>query len=91
MTSSTIRLEIQLKQDAQKIAQAMGVSFNDLVRMLLGKTVREGGVDLRRSRLTENGFTPEYEQSVIDAYKNDETHEFKSINDMIQHVEKNDL
>lgn len=88
MTSATIRLEEQLKQDAQKIAKAMGVSFNDLVRMLLGKTIRERGVDLRRSDLTVNGFTPEYEQSILEADRAGGYKAFNSVDDMIECAKK---
>ena len=85
MTSTTIRINESVKDNAQKLAKTIGFSFSDLVNVLLRKAVRDGGVDLR---LTENGFTPEFEESVLKADKKGGYKEFKSVDEMIKHAKK---
>lgn len=85
MTPTTIRLESDIKKKAQKLADLIGFSFSDLVNVLLKKAVREGGVDLR---LTENGFTPEFEDSILETSKKGEYEEFENIDEMIKHAKK---
>ena len=69
MTSTTIRIENNIKESAHKLAKGIGFSFSDLVNVLLKKAIREGGIDLRHPTLTENGFTPEFEESILKAEK----------------------
>jgi len=88
MTPTTIRLDDFTKQQAQKIADELGLSFNSLINSLLKKTIRDGGVDLRSEALTENGFTPDFEKSVLDADKKAGFKEFDSIGDMIKSSRK---
>lgn len=88
MTSATIRIDESIKQSAQKLAKTIGFSFSDLVNVLLKKAVREGGLDLRHATLTENGFTPEFEQEVLKAAKEDDSIEFDSIDDMIRYAKE---
>ena len=85
MTPTTIRLDEKIKKKAQKLAEKIGFSFNDLVNVLLRKAVREGGIDLRRAALTENMFTPEFEESILEAEKEGGAMEFESIDEMIKH------
>lgn len=66
MTPTTIRIDKTTQKAAQKLAKELGLSFNALINAFLKKMVREGGIDLR---LTENGFTPEFEESVLKAEK----------------------
>ncbi len=61
MTPTTIRIEDSTKEQAKKVAEELGLSFNSLVNSLLKKAIREGGVDLR----TENGFSTEFEESIL--------------------------
>lgn len=67
----------------------MGVSFNDLINILLKKAIREGGVDLRQ-KVTENGFTPEFEESVLKAEQEGGEMSFDSINDLIEYAKNED-
>lgn len=85
MTSTTIRIDDGLKKNAHKLAKTIGFSFSDLINVLLKKAVRDGGVDLR---LTENGFTPEFEESILETSKKGEYEEFESVDEMIKHAKK---
>ena len=85
MTPTTIRLDENVKKNAQKLAKAIGFSFSGLINVLLKKAVRECGVDLR---LTENGFTPKFEDSILKTHKEDDYEEFESIDEMIKHAKK---
>ena len=58
--------------------------------MLLKKAIREDGINLKNVRLTENGFTPEFEQSVLDAEKKGGSMEFDSIDEMITYAKNED-
>ena len=86
MTSTTIRIDEKMKKKAQKLAKTIGFSFSDLVNVLLRKAIREGGIDLRHANLTENGYTPEYEESVLRAGKEGGYKEFDSVEDMINYA-----
>lgn len=87
MTSTTIRIDDELKKNAHKLAKTIGFSFSDLVNVLIKKAVREGGVDLR---LTENGFTPEFEGSILKTHKEGGYKEFENIEEMIKYAKNED-
>lgn len=86
MSPTTIRLDEKIKKEAQKLAEKMGFSFNDLINVLIKKAVREGGVDLRNVTLTENMFTPEFEESILKAEEKGGAMEFKSVDEMIKYA-----
>ncbi|MBI5728136.1 MAG: type II toxin-antitoxin system RelB/DinJ family antitoxin [Candidatus Magasanikbacteria bacterium] len=46
MTTLSIKIEDDLKINAQKMADAFGVSLSSLIKMLLKNTVRSGKLDL---------------------------------------------
>lgn len=83
MTPTTIRLDDETRKKAQKLAQGIGFSFNDLVVILLKKAIREGGMDLRHNSLTENGFTPKFEKRIINTHQANDYEEFESVEEMI--------
>ena len=84
--STTIRLEDKTKREAQKLAKNLGLSFSGFINALVKKAVREGGVDLRAPKLTVNGFTPEFEESVFRAEKEGGAMSFSSIEEMIEYA-----
>ncbi len=86
MITTTIRIDNKVKKKAQKLAKKIGFSFSDLMNVLLKKAIREDGVDLRC--VTENGFTPEFEDSILSAEKEGGTKEFETIDEMIKHAKK---
>lgn len=90
MTSTTIRIDEKIKDNAQKLAKTIGFSFSDLVNVLLRKAIREGGIDLRHATLTENGFTQEFEESILRAHKEGDYKEFENIDEMIKYAKNED-
>lgn len=86
MTPTTIRIDDGTKKQAKKLADELGLSFNSLINSLLKKVIREGGVDLRSEALTENGFSPEFENSVITADKKGGYKEFDSFEDIVNNT-----
>jgi len=61
----SIRLDDQLKQQAQAFAQSIGISFSSLVSGALTKIVKEKKVEF--TELTVNGLTPEHEQALLNS------------------------
>lgn len=47
MTTLTLKIENDLKKDAQGMAEEMGVSLSALIKMLLKNTIRTGKVDIQ--------------------------------------------
>lgn len=70
-TVVNIRVDQELKKELQRLAKTMGISLSALISAVLTKTAREKKVEL--SGLTENGFTPEQEDKIYCAWKEDET------------------
>lgn len=70
------------------MANELGLSFNSLVNALLLKTIREGGVDLRNPALSENGFTQGFENSLLEADKQENYQSFDSIQAMLKTARK---
>jgi addiction module RelB/DinJ family antitoxin len=87
MTPTTIRLDPKVKKEAQKLAETIGFSFSDLINVALKKAIRDGGVDLRLG-LTENGYTPEFEASILKADKGGGAKKFKTVDEMIKSAKK---
>ncbi|MBI5412555.1 hypothetical protein HZA43_05315 [Candidatus Peregrinibacteria bacterium] len=84
--TTTIHIDDATKKTAQKLAEELGFSFNAFINALLKKAIREGGVDLRKPRrLTENGFTPEFERSILDADKEGGYMAFDSVDELIKY------
>lgn len=49
MSQLSVRLDPNLKKDAARLADEIGLSFNGLITVLLKKVLHDGGVDLRRN------------------------------------------
>lgn len=47
MTTLTLKIESDLKKQAQKLAVEFGLSLSSLIKMLLKNTVRTGNVDIK--------------------------------------------
>ncbi|MEA3304669.1 MAG: type II toxin-antitoxin system RelB/DinJ family antitoxin [Patescibacteria group bacterium] len=87
-TTFAIRTDEKLKNDFNEFAKSIGTTASELVRMLMIKTLRERKIEF--SGKTENGFTPEYEQYLLDIAKNNEVFEMGSKpEDITQFFEKN--
>ncbi len=49
MTTTTIRLDNETKDNARELARSLGIPLNALINALLKKAIKEGGVDLRQN------------------------------------------
>ncbi len=61
-TTFHVRLPVELKKKAKKIAELNGADLATLVRMFFTQMVRRGTVPMRW--ITMNGFTPELEEEL---------------------------
>ncbi len=62
-----IRVNPEIKAKAEPILAAIGLSFSDVFNLTLNQIClkRKIPFDLSSVQLTENGFTPEFEDSVL--------------------------
>ena len=62
-----IRVNPEIKEKAEPILSAIGLSFSDAVNLLLNQIClkRKIPFDLSSVELTENGYTPEFEAEVL--------------------------
>jgi len=77
MATITIRTDSNLKIKAQEVAGQMGLSISSLINWLLKKVVRERKVEF--TALTENWFTPEYEDKIVEYVKSWESKKWATI------------
>jgi DNA-damage-inducible protein J len=65
MTSTTlqIRIDKKEKEENQKIFADMGMTLSSAIKMFLHQARKTKSLPIKG--LTENGFTPEYEQMLI--------------------------
>ena len=66
-TVLNVRISENLKAEAQKVAKEMGLPLSSLVSALLTQTVRTKKIEL--SLETENGFSPQYEDLLLQEHK----------------------
>lgn len=74
MNGATVTTNITLPKDDWKalkiVAMHQGVSMAEFIRRVVGKSVRkDAGKLIRKRRLTVNGFTPEFEEEILEAAK----------------------
>lgn len=67
-TAVNIRINGNIKKQAQIIAAQMGLNLSSLINVLLTKIVREQKLEL--TAYTENGFSAEFEDEILAATKN---------------------
>jgi addiction module RelB/DinJ family antitoxin len=70
-----IRLDPKLKKQADRILDNLGLDTPTAIRIFLRRVVvtRSIPFELNNGNLTENGFTPEFEDEVLRTLKEDET------------------
>jgi addiction module RelB/DinJ family antitoxin len=63
-----IRVNPELKANVEPILSAIGLSFSDLFNLMLHQIYLKRRVpfDLSSEQLTENGYTPEFEASLLE-------------------------
>ncbi|MSR86826.1 hypothetical protein EXS70_01485 [Candidatus Peribacteria bacterium] len=63
-----IRMPRKLKRDALKVFEANGLDVSSAIRLFFMHTTMQGTVPL--PRVTVNGFTPEFEASLLKQIRN---------------------
>ncbi len=66
--TATIKIDDKLKNDAQALAEELGMSFGTLVKVLLKQAVRKKGirVDTREELYPSEAMTPEMERAIAE-------------------------
>jgi DNA-damage-inducible protein J len=59
-----IRLDPSVKSEAEKTFAAFGLTLSDAITVFLHKAIMERGFPFSL-RLTENGYTPEFEAEIL--------------------------
>lgn len=67
-----IRIDPKTKREAARVFEGLGLDFSSAMKLYLRQVVREQALPFRPGR-TVNGFTPEYEQRLL----NEEMHALK--------------
>lgn len=81
-TPVSFRIPVPVKQAAQKVAEKTNMSLTCVVTQLL-----KGYVANPSMVLTENGFTPAFEQEILSGAKS-KRHSFKSGNELVKSLQK---
>lgn len=79
-----IRINSKTKEQANTILKKLGMDFSSAVKMFLSKVISTKSIPFVAR--TENGYTPEFEQMILDewrAMKNGEEKTFKSVKELI--------
>jgi DNA-damage-inducible protein J len=85
-----VRVDAKLKKDAEKILEEIGLDMPTAIRVFLKKLVKTKRMpfSLDANRLTENGFTPEQEEEILEAMKGPSYGPFKTTEEMFKHIEE---
>lgn len=83
MVPTSVRLDKSLKKNAQAFANSAGISFSTLVSASLRQVIRSGRIVID---VTDNGFSKEFEESILKAEKEGGTKSFESVDDMIEYA-----
>lgn len=68
MATIQVRIPDEDKKAAEKVLHIIGIDMTTLVRALIKRVARRREVPFPlEARLTENGFTPEFEEEVLEA------------------------
>ncbi|MBU1046681.1 type II toxin-antitoxin system RelB/DinJ family antitoxin [Patescibacteria group bacterium] len=90
MTSTTlqIRIDKKEKEEARKVFSDMGMTLSTAIKLFLNQTRKTKSLPIKG--LTENGFTPEYEQMLIKEAKWAKKHGkgYDSVDEMFKDILK---
>ena len=70
MSTISLRIEDELLSQFKEVCDQMWLTMSAILKWVVKKIVRERKVEF--SWLTENWFTPEYEQEILDYVNSDE-------------------
>lgn len=65
MSTIQVRVDAQVKRSANRVFGALGLDMSTAVKLFLRQVAHRKGIPFLL--LTENGFTPEEEQAILDA------------------------
>ncbi len=71
MTTLQIRIKEDTKQEAKKILDTLGMDMSGAITIFLRQVILQKGIPF--PIMTENGFSHEFEQQVLDAEKDTES------------------
>ncbi len=67
MTTIQIRIDEKMKKDAMKLFESLGTDISGATKMFISQSLRTKTLAIKG--LTENGFTPEQEEEIFEAYE----------------------
>lgn len=86
-TGIQVRLDKQLKEESEQIFADLGIDMPTGIRIFLKRVVFTKSIPfpLTSAKLTENGFSPEFEEQVLKAAKEDKQYgPFDKVEDMLE-------
>lgn len=84
-----IRIDDKLKRESDRILEHLGLDAPTAVRLFLRRVVMTKSIPFRiDSNLTENGFTPEFEDEIIKASREPSIGPFDSAEEAIAYLHK---
>lgn len=84
-----IRIDSKLKKEADRVFDELGLDTPTAIRMFLSKSVRTRSIPFElNNNLTENGFTPEFEDEILRASKEPSIGPFYSAEEAIEYLHK---
>lgn len=87
MTTLQIRIKEETKQEAKKILETLGLDMSGAITIFLHQVILKKGIPF--PVITENGFTPAFEQEVLKAEKSaDSSPAFTNGKDAIAYLHK---
>jgi len=85
---STISIDKKTKYKAAKRAKGDAIPVSTVVRILLNDYADGKIIIGSKMSLTENGFTPAFEEAVVEASKGEISPTFKNMEDAIDYLHK---
>ena len=84
-----IRIDPKLKKAADKVFEDIGLDAPTAVRMFFRRVVKTRSIPFQLGDgLTENGFTPEFEQEILEAEKSESIGPFPNAKEAIKALHK---
>ncbi len=87
-TNLTIRLDTQIKKDAEELFNDLGLSLSSAFNIFVRQALYEHGLPFRVSRNQPNKVTLAAMQEAIELANNPEVKHYSSYEDMIQDSDK---
>ena len=87
-TTIQLRIDKKTKEQAQNIFKKIGMDMSSGMKLFLSQVIRTKSIPFIAR--TENGFTPEYEQFILDQSKDikENGKRFKTVKDAMKYLEK---